>query len=155
MEIKEFSLPEQLAINEIMYLINQKEVEFVNMVSFSKIESTSLYLIPPQKQFTSPPSPFPLLFVQTEIALFVREQKVAEVVVQAQLELAKISGVRNDLLDIWKVSSVRALRKYWRGDYGESKKFTEFEPQHGPGSYPALSKNQMKKYENELRRFFT
>ena len=156
LELKEFSLPEQLAINEVLYLINQGQVEFRNMVFFSRITSNPLHLIPndSMEQFSFPPSPFPWVFVQTEIFLFVRGKKVAEVTVQAQLELAKIPGGRDDLLDIWRVSSVRALKKYWRGDSGESKKFTEFRPQHGPGYFPALSSKKMKEYEKELRKFF-
>src|SRR3989344_8224543 len=100
------------------------------MVFFSKIKSTSLTPLDQisatsMEQFIFPPSPFPVVFVQTEVSLFVREQIVAKVIVQGQLELAKIPGVRDDLLNIWRVSSVRALKKYWRGDSGESKKFTE------------------------------
>ncbi|TSC74643.1 MAG: hypothetical protein G01um101444_248 [Parcubacteria group bacterium Gr01-1014_44] len=156
MEIKEFSLPEQLAINEILHLINEKKVKFINMVFFSEVSSTPLRRISANSTelFTFPPSPFPLLFVQTEVFLFVRGKKVAKVVVQGQLELAKIPGVRDDLLNSWRASSVKALKKYWRGDSGESKEFTEFNPQHGPGFYPTLSSKKMWEYENELRKFF-
>lgn len=156
MEVKKFSLPEQLAINEILYLINQKKVEFVNMVFFSKIISTPLHHIRSSsiKEFTYPAPHFPRLFVQTEVSLFVREKKVAVVVVQGQLDWAKIPEERDDVLHIWRVSSVKALKKYWTCGPDESKEFTEFEPQHGPGWYPALSKKQMEEYESELRKFF-
>ncbi|MDP3731193.1 MAG: hypothetical protein Q8R34_01715 [bacterium] len=67
LEIKIFSLPEQLAINEVLHLINTGAVEFINMIFFSGITATPFRRISAtsMEQFTFPQSPFPLLFVQT------------------------------------------------------------------------------------------
>lgn len=125
-----FSFPEQLAIREVLHLVQHRKVEIVNFFFFSRIESSPLEItMEPQErcpQFDGEHyggRRWP--YLQTTISFYCRGTKVAEVIVEG---VAAFFPAVGRLLHTWRVANVRARKYYWRDGPKESQVWREHTP---------------------------
>lgn len=112
-QAKTFNLLEQMAIKEVLILVNRGHVEFENVIFFSRVETE------PVVEITNPSLELMkvdaskegyLRYLRTTVSLYCREEKIAAVVIEGAVCL----NLNRDWWSYWRVVnlSVRGLRAY-------------------------------------------
>jgi hypothetical protein len=124
-----FSLPEQMAVAEVLNLMSKGSLKIQNFDFFSRIESTPLQQItdPAEKCGQHKMYDPETAYIRTRVSFYCREEKVAEVVMEGSVTFRSTVG----MMGVWRTAGVRAREYYWRNDPDESHVWHGYKPKYG------------------------
>ncbi|MDP3710693.1 MAG: hypothetical protein Q8R29_03145 [bacterium] len=124
-----FSLPEQMAVAEVLNLISRGSLKIQNFDFFSRIESTPLQQItdPAEKCGQHEMYDSKTAYLRTSVSFYCRGEQVAEVTMEGSVTFRSTVG----MIDVWRTTKVSAREYFWRNDPDESRTWHEYKPKYG------------------------